>query len=482
MGSGPRRALCLIYVSYAVLQGKGLCPKALFRGRVLPSPLVSFLAKPGRVLLVKGHAGAGKTHLALHVARWYQLEHGDALWVSTRDSGPDEEADLENVVEDERRIDLAERIARTPGPAPAARLDEALHMLEDVLTQARASHEPLVIVDSLTALAAELDPADRQDFTLTCIRTARDARLRLIAILETDDRTEEDYLADGVVRLTTDETPVGRMRTLRLEKLRGTPIARVEHAFTLAEGEFWWASPAGSRAIPQQLRPPAIPDVMGRVSTGTTDWDALQQGGFARGSSILIEVAGAGVSAAPLTHPLLLNSLNLGRPTAVLTGINEPRHRVASLLDLHVGRRTSPLPLAIVEGGELLAPSKFGEDATGPDDDLTPLELARRQAIGSDPFLSILDVHSLLVAYDRPRAERWLARWTHETRKRGEIDVLVCHAGEASDILPMSDDHWIIRQHHGLHVLRGIQPSTESFFIRHHYDRGYPQTELRSIQ
>lgn len=449
---------------------------------MLPSALVSFLAKPGRVLLVKGRAGVGKTHLALHIAQWYQLEHGDALWVSTRDSGPDEEADLEGVVEDKRHIDLAQRIAQAREPDPAQQMDEALRMLEDVLSQAADSHEPLVIVDSLTALASELDLAHREAFAQTWVRLARDARLRLVAILETDHPTNEDYLADGVVRLTVDDTPVGRVRTLRLEKLRGTPITRADHAFTLAEGEFWWASPPGPGAVPQQMRPPAIPDVGGRVSTGTTDWDALQQGGVARGSVTLLEVSGAGVSPAPLTHPLLLNSLNLGRPTTMLTGINEPRHRVTSLLDLHVGRRTSPLPFTVLEGGSLLAPPRFGEEGSDPDEDLTPLEVARRRATDSGPITSILDVHSLLVAFDEARAERWLARWTHETRRRGDIDMLVAHGDEAARILPMIDDHWVLRQHHGLHVLRGIQPATEPFFVRHHHDRGYPQTELRPIQ
>lgn len=441
---------------------------------MLPREVTLFLREPGRSLVVKGAAGAGKTLFSLELARWFQLDLGDVVWMNAREAEADVLAELEDFVPPEQRIDASARAAaETMPPSP-------LLLLEDLAAEVEEGARTLVVIDSVSALTGDAPLEERARFERALVRFARARGTNMVLIMESAEAEPIDYLADGVVSLGEEETPVGRVRVLRSQKLRGAPAALARHPFTLTEGAYWTPEPHAPVPPEMPVRAPARPDERGHVSTGTHTWDLASGGGLARGSVTLLEAPSAvGTQEYALVAPLILNARALGRDVASLLSAGESRTGIERLVLPHLPPQVRGA-WTLVGAGELLATPRFGDKDASLEERLTRLDRARGRA--TSPMVSVLSVDALSGAAPRGEVEAWLARWAHNTRERSHVDVLVARPEHADLAAGVADAHWRLDVWEGYLLLRGVAPATEPFFVRFHASRGFPETELRRVQ
>lgn len=441
---------------------------------MLPREVTQFLRGPGRSLVVKGSAGAGKTLFALALARWYQLELGDVIWMNARDAEAGVVEELDDFVPPDNRIDAS---ANVTGPeAPVA---SPMALVEDLRAEFTEGERTLVVIDSVSALTDDVVPRERALFERSITRLARERAVNMVLIVESVESETIEYLADGVVALGEEDTPIGRLRVLRSQKLRGAPAALARHPFTLADGEYWTPEP-GVAALPETpVRAPARVDVRGRVSTGTPAWDLILGGGLARGSVTLLEAPRAvGAYENALVVPLMLNARALGRDVVTLLTAGESRGSIESWIAPHL----PPSPkgaLTVMEAGELAEEPRFGDKDASLDERLTRLERVRARG---GPVVSVISVDALLSGARAEEAEAWLARWAFQTRQQGHVDVLVAKPERVDLAANTADSHWRLDVWEGYLTARGLSPLTEPFFVHHHSSRGFPETELRRVQ
>lgn len=442
---------------------------------MLPREVTQFLQEPARALVVKGAAGAGKTLFALALSRWFQLELGDVVWMNARDAEPGVVEELDDFVPPDNRIDATAAVVRgDEAQAPV------LSLVADLRAELAGEERTLVVIDSVSALTDDASPKERARFEHAITRLTRERAVNMVLIVESTKSEPIEYLADGVVSLGEEETPVGRLRVLRSQKLRGAPAALSRHPFTLAEGAYW--TPEAGMATPPESasRAPARPDAHGKVSTGTNDWDLLTGGGFPRGTVTLLEVPKAvGAYENALVVPLMLNARILGRDVVTLLTAGESRAGIERWVAPHL----PPGPKGgwtVVEAGELVEEPRFGDKDASLDERLTRLDRVRARSPG--PVVSVLSVDALLAGTSREEVEVWLARWAHQTRRHGHVDVLLARPERSELVATTADSHWRLDVWEGYMVARGLSPLTEPFFVQFHSSRGFPETELRRVQ
>jgi KaiC/GvpD/RAD55 family RecA-like ATPase len=248
--------------------------------------------KIGRVLLIKGDAGTGKTSLALEILQHF--EPVNCIYFSTK-TPPTILYEYYPWLKDKIVLGPEEILFLEVRQGSPERL---LNRLRDQLLKLE---RPFLVVDTWDAMAMELDYKERLRTAKAIIMTTYVTNGRTILVEETKETSFLDFLVDGVVSLTsTDvygEAEAGRVyedrlerrtaREMELKKLRGVRIANKKYTFTLEEGRF--------RSFPPfcedlSIRPAKITDLANdRISSGIPDLDRIT-GGFKKGSFNLFEV------------------------------------------------------------------------------------------------------------------------------------------------------------------------------------------------
>ncbi|MDA4134417.1 MAG: hypothetical protein OK441_02485 [Thaumarchaeota archaeon] len=286
----------------------------------VPSELLRSLRRNPSSLLIKGGAGTGKTTLALSVLRALNLDR-DFLYLSTRVSVPQILGDhpwLKEWLGDQKPSDQP----HDPYLSPLfvdARLDEPTQLFEKITNQLMDASSPLIVVDAWDALR-ELAPnepleADMRVLLAWCER----ANAKLVVTSEDLKDTSLDSLVDAVVTLDQKIQPEGRVRELRIPKLRGIEIRYQSYLFTLRGGVFRSFEPYrleefAAASYPRRRR--RTDPSSRRFSTGFKELDDLLEGGFRAGTLVGIELS-------PAVDPRIL-LLMLGNVVADFARSNRP--------------------------------------------------------------------------------------------------------------------------------------------------------------
>ncbi len=273
-----------------------------------PAELLRFFTQEqGRVLLVRGDPGAGKTLFAVQALDVLRQYGGDVLYVSTR---VDADTVYSNYLQETTGLTRSNvlDISQTPTDAdiaPAEALGTDRFDPEAFLEWLRAIgdvSDPLTIVfDSwelverhLLSKAHQDEPIDSGRLVTRMATLARSNGVRVVLITENSEQTSLDYVVDGVIELSVEHNAGGRPeRTLLFEKLRGIRIGNRTRPFTLSGETFRVFTPVD---LPGPQGPIGASDLTridnskSTFSTGIADLDAMLDDGYSRGSVVHLEL------------------------------------------------------------------------------------------------------------------------------------------------------------------------------------------------
>jgi KaiC/GvpD/RAD55 family RecA-like ATPase len=162
------------------------------------------------------------------------------------------------------------------------------------LAEMNLPKKTLVVLDSIEGLSERYGIPSVKIMNTLQKDLVENSNTNVIYVLETPEKTELDYLGDGVIVLANEELDGRRARRVQIEKLRGSGISRWKYNFTLAGGRFRVFEPTMFR-IPDILpRHIPIEEDRNKASSGFYSTDRTI-GGMYRGSVNLIEI-GEGVN------------------------------------------------------------------------------------------------------------------------------------------------------------------------------------------
>lgn len=261
----------------------------------------------GRMYLVEGDPGTGKTTLALHFLLDGAARGENGLYVTLSET----ESELGQVAASHgwtldgfsvcdlsAANEAAADMQYTFFHPSEVELAETTRVVLDRVERTKPSRVVLDSLSEMRLLARDPLRYRRQVLALKQFFAGRDCTVLLL-----DDRTSEandrqlESLAHGVVRLELASPDYGEdRRRLRVSKLRGAKYTGGFHDFVIQTG--------GMRVYPR-LTAPARPEPFedGAVSSGSSELDALLGGGIPFGSStLLLGPAGTGKTTLALAY------------------------------------------------------------------------------------------------------------------------------------------------------------------------------------
>lgn len=299
--------------------------KVSIHGTPVPEEIMKFIQHDTYSLLIKGHAGTGKTTLALTILRLLG-SRDDFFYISTRispkqlfqyypwlvkfvDRAPNQPPGTKGLP-DQIALDAFED----------ARLDEPESLFERITNQLMDTKSPIIIIDSWDAIASFMEKEARLNNERVLQTWRERAGAKLIFISEHPADTTLDFLVDGIVELRQNNYENMKIREMQLLKLRGVRIERPTYIYTLANSMFRsfapFRPPHKSEFKKATRHGPIGVSDTDRVGTGYYALDVLLGGGFPRKGIVLLELD-AHVNTAvamALLGPVVSNFVSTGNP------------------------------------------------------------------------------------------------------------------------------------------------------------------------
>ncbi|OPX65830.1 MAG: circadian clock protein KaiC [Methanomassiliicoccales archaeon PtaB.Bin215] len=240
----------------------------------LPREIIDFLLSPGgHSLLIKGDAGTGKTTMALQIIEALS-DRQPEYYLSSRVSDValyHQFPWLKERVEKNQLMragmaflrrswnrDGSKRINRLEGQIEAGELGledddgplvnpdgsvtvEVGSMLPELemaydIAETNLPKKTLVVLDSVEALAENYGIPAYRIMSALQKDLVEKAGTNIVFVMETAERSHLDYLGDGIVVLRNTVHGNNRVRTIDIEKLRGSSIRNWRYLFTLEGG------------------------------------------------------------------------------------------------------------------------------------------------------------------------------------------------------------------------------------------------------
>jgi len=445
---------------------------------MIPDEIREFFSVGGRILLIKGNAGTGKTLLGIQLLK--ELDHlGEGIWVHSRNLDFSERSELEAITPKRRRMDasrpqrkLSKKEDQMETPAtqePVSEQDIIMQIYQEIQ---KIKDPPIIVIDSFEGLTTGMEGAKKDALKLGLVSLARETKANIALIMETFEPNPLDYLADGVVTLREQVIEDRRVRTIHLNKLRGTLIGKPQYLFTLANGNFRYFLPSELDVILKPFDLEIVPDTEGHISSGSKNIDSVTGGGLRIGGSFFYEVDSKipnYIHLANFIVPVLSNHLNQDKGLIFIPPDLRNVGTLLGLLQSYVSKERldnnfASLCLETEEIGYMCRTcSAKGENLA---DDIKPLLEVRDEFQEKGPVITLLVADSLEQIYGVKESVPEIIDMMTNARTKGNVLFIV-----GRDISEIStrlthfvDVHWRVRGLHDTFLLYGVYPRSE-FFI-----------------
>jgi len=300
----------------------------------IPDEIEEFFSKEsGSSLIVQGLPGAGKTLFALELLE--EFTEFNPIYLSTRvplDALYEQFPRLKKRYKETQLIDACKKFLKTPPNNDIELVENARNFLKMIGygkkdTEKRVSRvnkyqlefyglfdgqdkvtdlneiilacdkidsnlpkPSILILDSVEGLCSKYRIPEVDLIEMLNEILVSQVNTKLILILEKQYDIGLDYLVDGVITLHYKETNGRLYRSIELNKLRGLKIDQPKYLFTLNNGRFKSFKSFKAKYPKEHKRFKIIPDNKIYFSTGIKDLDHILDGGYPRGSYVLLEI------------------------------------------------------------------------------------------------------------------------------------------------------------------------------------------------
>jgi len=356
-----------------------------------------------------------------------------------------------------------------------------------------------LVIDSFSAIAQAFKrPHDARILIHTVLdRIVRKIGCTTLMIVEIpfgENRTGfgmEEFVADGFIHFRTGRLEERLFRDMSIRKMRGTIVREDEIGFTIKDG-FKAFSSFETKPIEKKEKFKPLPDPPGKFSTGSEDLDQLLDGGYPKGSTVLLEI-GRNISTQQyhlVLSPTPWNFLVKGAGVIVLpsSGVDAnivwKRSLESGLPEEIVNRRLKICIFrSLTTRKEPYIVEFEGKDM---DKDFKRyLEVAAElEKERGQPLLYIVGVDRLMAHYGVDDTIKILNLSATMIREDGSLGILLLKPSypRVSDILnAIVDVHLKIVREHGALLLYGLKPRTRLHFVEMDVSKGYPLPKLTPI-
>ncbi|MBU3966362.1 MAG: hypothetical protein KKG76_03150 [Euryarchaeota archaeon] len=123
-------------------------------------------------------------------------------------------------------------------------------------------------------------------------------------------RSSLSYLADGVIYLSSEPFYGGNIRYLNVLKMRGQDFSGGKHSFKI--------TPDGLKVYPRKAPEARTSILKERISTGIKGLDKMTDGGFSRGSAVLLS-GSSGTGKTVIGSQFIVNCLSMNEPGIIVS-------------------------------------------------------------------------------------------------------------------------------------------------------------------
>ena len=376
------------------------------------------------------------------------------------------------------------------------RVSSVLRLILEVINKTKAKR---LVIDSFSVIAQAFEnPHDTRILIHTVLdKIVQQVGCTTLIIVEVPYGEEkiglgiEEFVADGVLFFRAGRLEERLYRDMSIRKMRGTEVKEDEVGFTIKDG-FKAFSSFEMKPITRREKFKPLPDPSGRFSTGSEELDSLLEGGYPRGSTVLLEI-GRNVSTQQyhlVLSPTPWNFLAKRAGVIVLpsSGVDHNiiwRRAAESGLPKETLHRC--LRICIFKSPRIKEePYIFEIEGKDVDEDYQRyLEFA--MALYEEtcqPLLYVIGVDSLLANYGTNDTIRMLNLGATLTRECEGLLFLLLKPGypRVSEILnAIAEIHLRMIQKHGALLLYGLKPRTRLHFVEMDVTEGYPQQRLTPI-
>ena len=343
-----------------------------------------------------------------------------------------------------------------------------IEMAYDVVDKA-LPERTLIIIDSIDALAEKYGIVPSRLINALQKDLVEGCGTNIVYVLETPDPLL-DYLGDGVLYLSLDNTTGRRIREMDLLKLRGCEIRQPKYVYTLLGGRVrtFEYSRYGKPESPKSFEPITASNER-FMSTGNIELDEMLEGGLRKGTIALIELSPGVpvVSSAQIENAIICNFASQGHGVAWMptkkTGADTARDELlgfippetfdknVKILEPHAASESPKEYSMTLEGGDVKVDIKWQD-----------MQYALRDT--KQPYLAMIGFDSLESIYGPGVLDGMMDFLTALLNNDGILVATVTPSVKSTNRLAdLAHTHVRIDKTSGVTIIRGDEPFTAPY-------------------
>jgi len=480
---------------------------------MIPEEIKNFLShEGGSSLIIRGNPGSGKTILALELMDAFL--DCNPMYLTTRSTTDAVYRYFPRLRQKQEEINVIEsrdtfwdkfftkadpnelRVERddfelygmldNPDRTDITEFDLVCDRVEEFLPE-----RSLLVLDSIEGLCDKYKVNEKFFVGLINRCLIEPAHTKVVIVLEKMEKTEIDYLADGVVSMHQMDRNGRRMRMLSVDKLRGTEIHQPNYLFTLKDGRFRSFN-AFEVMYPEEYLPfEPIPNTKTHYSTGNLGMDEIF-GGYRIGSYILLET-GENVDNFFYTLPMLTaaNIVSQNGSAVILSvsgaGPSEVKNNV---FEYGLSDKLNSFRVVTEENPEEPVTEDFvvayDKERFSSNFNILDQELAKLRAERGGAVVKIVDYEILETMLGMQALKRMILSDKKYTTANKILTIAICKHSIAPEIKKtlanISDIHMRLNKYNDTMILYGEKPTTSIYVIEPDVRRGYKDVKLTLVR
>lgn len=473
---------------------------------MIPAEIKEFLSTGGKILIVTGDPGSGKTTFVLTLLKEVgSLESN--VYVSTRvDARKLFEGYewLSDFVSDENILDASSHRFTSRTYLNPSKLREKSDLAKKLLDQYQPSiltaiykssiemERPMIIIDPWDAVLFHLnvdeDAKLRIEESLCDFASKSNANFILVG----EERGKSiEYFVDGIVNLKIKHLDDRIIREIWLEKLRNTAIKKPKYLFTLNESKFksFYGFKSDYSLERREFEP--IPHTISHFSSGS-ELDEIT-GGIPRGTNIFIETTkGVPTTASSLLiMQIIANWIHQDQDHGItMISSAESSPKVIKTSAFLYGFEDKLDLIYVLEPEKSFPSEEFVADINAQPDKIEEDWAIWKGCVHElrentgNPVLHVIGFDTLEYHYNMGDLKRFIMDEIRDVSDNHELSLLIGREStEQSNkhLAVLSDIHLRLDQINGSVILYGVKPETGVYDLQSDGSKGYPSINLTPI-